>query len=339
MRERPPCIEAEEVALCDPATAMAFFDEQLGEASTWPSPLLRYRLSSDFQGMWKAEVGQWLKRADMLGFLDPVVERVRQEAKRRRKDESRGSSDPSHLKLHQHLVEARLAHHLAGMGWQFDAFQAETGGPVDVDIRLRAPDGAPVDIQAKAPGRYLERPGNLKARTEEASTAAGDEGDDEAPGVSDDEAILKAILKARDQLPRETSTPSLIAICPNATDVLSWEPFRLLGRLLGSTLQEGNEVYLLPERRGLMFEPGWSHVSGLLISELNIGLDVETGRLGAAYSAMVVANPTATNPLKLEWFPRARVLHLHGSCFRWAHGEPNGRTTFPDGTVLVGSSA
>jgi hypothetical protein len=61
--------------------ALDFVDTQLGLPSEWGSQLTKYRLASDFQSDWKAEVGQWLKTAERHGYLATLKARVIKMAK------------------------------------------------------------------------------------------------------------------------------------------------------------------------------------------------------------------------------------------------------------------
>lgn len=57
-----PSAERSELHDIDDAVACAFVDDVLGAAEEWRSLIIRYRLSSDFQAHWKAEIGHWIIR-------------------------------------------------------------------------------------------------------------------------------------------------------------------------------------------------------------------------------------------------------------------------------------
>lgn len=308
--ESSPAVDVRDIHRIPETDALKFVDEVLGPADTWPSPLISYRLGAGFQADWKAEVAQWLWVAKEHGFLDRVLHDLRAQAKRPSKATVVDPNDERHLKLHQHLAVARVTHYLTALGWNFQAFESETGGKVDVDLSLRSPDGAVVELQVKAP----DQPG----RVVKGKIVDGEH----------DERIVLAVTKAAGQLRRPATGPSIIVVCANRDYPLAWSIRLLVKPLFGSTVQVGSTVFLTAENRGCFFKDDWAHVSGVVVLDLVRGAEI------AKYICVALLNPNAAFPAPEGWFPRARVAQLCDGRFRWMRGSPK-HTTLPDGTMSV----
>jgi hypothetical protein len=306
-----PALDVESLSRLSTVEAIQLVDDVLGPPESWPSALIFYRLSSEFQAGWKAELGQWLRAAAELGFLDQVLHQLRTQAKRPSKSDGIDPNDLRHLKLHQHLAAARNAHYFTRTGWSFGAFEPETGGAVDIDLSLVSPTGELVEFQVKAP----DQPGRVL-------------GGHIVEGEFDDR-VVQAVNKACRQLRRPAKGPAVISICANRSWPLSWDVGCLVKPLIGSTLQVGSRVFLERARAGAFFREEWSHVSAVVV--LDVVWGVEEGK----YLCVVLLNPKADFPVGEDWFPGARVAVLEGNVFRWARGEPGVAHTLPDGTALV----
>lgn len=293
------------------ADALALVESRLGPPDAWPSPLIAYRMGSDFQSSWKVELGQWLKVAEDYGFLDRVLHDIRTQAQRPSKSATVHANDERHLKLHQHVAVARIVHYLTALGWDFEAYEPETGGAVDIDVSLRAPGGVIVEMQVKAP----DQPGYVV--------------DGRIVDGEHDQRVLAAVGKAARQLRQAPTKPAVIVICANRNWPLCWELRPLVKYLIGSTHQVDEELFLPKGRRGGFFSADWSHVSGVLVLDLVRGIE------RSVYSSVVLTNPNAACPVSPDWFPRSRVVVLDDGVFRWVRGEPGKAHTLPDGTVLV----
>jgi hypothetical protein len=309
-----PSVHALELHVVDDGAARAFVDEKFGRSEEWRSFLIQYRLTSDFQADWKAEVGHWLKTAERLGFLDKVLARVLKRAKDPPAHvvrPTREANDPHHLVLAQELAPAMASYYFVGTGWAFDAWEPVMGGEVDVDVSLRAPDGTRVMVQVKAP----DQPGQIVAHQR-------------VDGEYDDR-VLRQIAKAAGQLPKSSAGANLILVSANRTWPLSGEPGCVVTELIGSTRGTEKGVFLRRADCGKFWTPEWAHISGVVLLDYVRGVDQ------FKYQCTVLLNPVATATASSEWFPRARVCQLEGSTFRWIRGEPGRAHTLPDGTSLV----
>ena len=309
-----PSLHAHELHAVSNDEARAFVDGVFGRSEEWRSLLIKYRLTSDFQADWKAEVGHWLKTAERLGFIESVLDRVLKRAKSpppSATSSNKEANDPHHLVLAQELAPAMAAHYLTGTGWSFQAWEPITGGAVDVDVSLRAPDGTSALLQVKAPDRPGEVVGHQRVDGEY------------------DEHVLGALTKAARQLPTSGDSANLIVVSANRTWPLSGQPQCVVSDLIGSTLQVGSVVTLPRSRRGKFCTPEWKHVSGVVLLDYLRGVDE------FKYPCTVLLNPAADAKASPDWFPRARVSVLEDTTFRWVRGEPGDAHTLPDGTVLV----
>lgn len=111
-----PSIAASALHQVDRATALSLVDSLLGEASEWSSPLLRYRLASEFQSDWKEEIGHWLRSAQEHGFLLPLLGRLLKRAKRLSKLAEVDPNDKHHLVVLQELAPAMAVYYLTRTG-------------------------------------------------------------------------------------------------------------------------------------------------------------------------------------------------------------------------------
>ncbi|MCK6536213.1 MAG: hypothetical protein L6Q84_24875 [Polyangiaceae bacterium] len=305
-----PSVTAEDLHVVSREEALAFVDALFGSPEEWRSPLIRYRLSSDFQSDWKEEVGNWLKTAERLSFLDPLLDRLIKRTKRGTRSVGVDPNDRRHSELISELAPAMIAYYLSGTGWQFKAWEPITGGDVDVDLELEAPDGRQVHVQVKAP----DQPGLVVNHR--------------SVDGENDERVLAAVLKAAEQLPRPGTAVNLIAVCANRTWPLSGEPGFLVTELVGSTVQRGSVVSLPRSRVGRFYSTDWAHIAGVVVLDYLRGVDV------FKYPCTVLLNPQAARPASPDWFPRGRVCQFDGEAFRWIRGEPGDEHTLPDGTKL-----
>jgi hypothetical protein len=297
-----PTIDASALHRDDPTAALAFVDALLGDASEWSSPLINYRLSSDFQADWKEEVGHWLKTAERCGFLEQLRQRVIKRAKRGTTAVEVDPNDKSHNVLVQELASAMVIHYLTGTGWTFQAWEPITGGSVDVDIQLGAPDGSAVYVQVKAP----DLPGRVV-------------------GGEYDERIVAAVAKAAQQLPPSGSQVKLIAVCANKGFPISLHPpMSLIADLIGQTTC-GSPVTLPKSRLGKFWTSQWAHVAGVVL------LDYGRGGDRFLYPCTVLLNPSLDIRGMADWFPHARVCTFDGSEFHWVRGAPGDLHGIPDG--------
>lgn len=287
-------------------------DQQLGGPGDWPSPLIAYRLASDFQEDWKVEVGQWLKAAEQYGFLDRVLHDIGHGAKRRSKKHNGAidPNDPKHLKLHQHLATARLVHYLTATGWGFVSIESETGGSVDIDCTLVAPNGETVEFQVKAP----DQPGVVE--------------DHRRRDGEDHGKVIEAMNNAATQLRRPPTAPSFVVVCANRDYPISWDPGELSAHLYGPAKMVGRRCYVVRSEAGSFTSGAWDHVSGAVL------LDLARPHDGTRYECCVFLNPDAAFPGDPSWFPHARVCAMAGDEFTWVRGEPWTRH-LPTGTRLV----
>ena len=156
--QQSPAIDTSDIYRLTGTDALSFVDRVLGPADSWASPLIGYRLTAESQADWKIELGQWLKVAEQNGFLERVLHDLRTQAQRPSRFTEIDANDDRHLKFHQHLAVARIAHYLTALDWRFEAFEPETGANVDVDLSLRSPSGEVVEFQVKAP----DQPGRVE---------------------------------------------------------------------------------------------------------------------------------------------------------------------------------
>lgn len=104
-----------------------------------PTP---YRLNSEFQAGWKAEVGHWLLFANRCGFLDKLSHRVIERAKKIAAvplpDGSPDPNDTGHKVLLEELAPAQVAYYLDRNGWSFREWEPSVvSGDVDLRWSLR----------------------------------------------------------------------------------------------------------------------------------------------------------------------------------------------------------
>lgn len=311
IKEPSPSALAGELVRVAPEVAEALVDEAFGPAASWPSELIQYRLTSDFQALWKQEVGQWLAAARDYGFFDKTMKVVNTH-KRKTKKQHQGATgidpnDARHLGIHQALAIATTVHYLTGTGWEFLAFEPVTGGDVDIDASLRAPGGAVVELQVKR----SDRPG----RVVEHQLVDGEW----------DEDVLKALDHGACQLRRVPVAPAFVVMLTNRMSSLAYRPHPLVHHVYGSTSSDAAGVAL--DGRGRFFTAEWAHVAGVILLDLLIGEETK-------YTCTVLLNPTAKAPGREEWFPRARVAEILDGVVIWHRGEPGVPHDLPDGAVV-----
>ncbi len=319
-----PSVEARELWRITNEAALALVDEHLGPPSAWDaSALMAYRLEADFQADWKAEVGHWLHAAKAHGALDKFLKPLLGERERKTRNEERDGNDPRHLKLHQHLGAAMVCHYFTGLGWSCVGFDTETGGQIDIDLALNAPDGTLVEFQVKV----CDQPGRLQ----DGQYVQGDY----------DDRVLQALDKAVGQLPQPARSVELIALYAQRSFSLTQKPTCVIKRVFGRTIQTDTGVFLERAEFGRFFGDDWKHIAGIVLLDLLRGADFEQSgdevRLVdvTKYPCTVLLNPRAERPAEPDWFPRARVAMLEGHAFRWIRGQPTDRHGLPTGTRVV----
>lgn len=316
-------LAAERIGGVSREEALAFVDEQFGAPDEWFG-LVAYRLSNDSQSLWKAEVGRWLKMAAAHGYLDRLVAPLLKRARKGTPSSDRDPNDQRHLHVLQALTEPMLDYYLTRTGWTFSRWNYQESVPpgiasekqqYDSDLLLVVGEQE-VSVQVKAP----DRPGKVVGH----SLLEGE----------NDEHVLKAIHKARDQLPRHR--PGVIGVSPVRNWSLAANPGFVKRDLVGSVTQldEDGRKFVL-ERRGKFFSPEWSHVSAVMLLHLSVGGSCDGLEDTANYACTVLLNPRATWPLPATAFGNASTLWLNGDRFEWQGGEPGGEHSIPHGTTLV----
>ena len=303
-------IDAHKLHIVSDDDARARFHALLGKGADWPTALTQYRTTSDGQDDWVIEVGNWLARADSLGYLDRVLRDVlgwRTVQPRPSKVGVREEGDFVHKKVTEWLAQAMAAHYFLGIGWRFGAFEptvterraSDSTKRADVDLQLYPPSGIQlVDMQVKANGT-LGRPESQV-----------------------DALIREGVTTAIEQLPVPAARPALIVVCAQRWP-LSGDP-RVLEPMIGTTL-------LYPDGRVLLHDDAYGelakapHVSGIAM------LDYRRGATILDYGCTVLMNPWATHPLDPAWFPHSRVLSCTNGEFSWIRGRPSG-SFFTTGT-------
>jgi hypothetical protein len=302
--EGAPSVLAVSITLIDDDTARALVDEVLGLAEEWFPPLMSYRLRSDDQDDWKAELGNALFYARREGFLNPLVTLLKGQANKEgfSVDGPPNINDRGHTKFHRELAPATVAYYLSGTGWSFERWEPKDL-PGDVDLLMLPPTGESVAFQIKGSGRH----------------------------AGSDEDIVTAIEHARDQL--RVCQPTVVAICPQTALHLTFHPGKILSALFGRTIHDGSGVFLPKGNRGHFFTEAWSHVGAVLLLDFVRGIE----RGEQTYASTVLMNPLATraHACSPEWFPYSRILLLEGDRFCWHNGAPNNRS-IPAGTLLLG---
>jgi hypothetical protein len=310
---RFPSITAAALQSIRDPDAITLVDRVLGNASLWPSPLIKYRFTSSWQADWKAELGHWLHTADRLGFLDVLVDRVVARARRRSRSKDVDPNDQRHLDLVSEMAPAMVAHYLSGTGWTFQRWEPVRVGTGDVDIQFAAPDGTFVNLQVKAP----DQPG-------------GRRGGHVVDGEYDDR-VVTALRKGAGQLLPFPSAANLVVICARRGWPLFGQPEPIVTYLYGSTSSNADQVWLPQRDRGWFFTPWWKHVGGVVLLDFVRNVD------RPIYGCTVLGNPLAQHRVESNWFPYSYVCRLDDNRFRWFNGEPGGfgMTSIPDGTLLV----
>lgn len=301
-------INAETLHVLPDADAIRLFDEVLGRGTAWQSELMQYRTTSDFQADWKVEVGNWLARARLLGFLDEVLRNV---VPQQQLPGSRDADDPAHRNVHQQLAQAMVVHYFVGTGWSLHAYEPQltearaSGTRADVDLQFVVPTGEIVDLQVKASGS-LGIPLNTV-----------------------DQHIQGGVRKAASQLPTSAVRPAFICMLAQRDWPLSAE-IPAVTKFVGSTAGYPDGTVLLhDEKRGEF--ASWPHVSGIIVLDHRRSIDFSD------YSCVVIENPWAIRRLDPAWFPHARVLVCRAGTFDWLRGVPYA-SAFPPGTSCYAGS-
>lgn len=297
-------IDAHKLHIVSDEDARAQFHALLGKGPAWASAMMQYRTTSDWQDDWVIEVGNWLARADSLGYLDFILRNV-QPLRGRVGTNDGAEGDGVHRKVTQQFAQAMAVHYFLGIGWRFGAFEPRvtelraSGIPADVDLQLYAPTGVElVDMQVKASGTL---------------------------GLHDsvvDSQIRTGVTNAIAQLPVSAARPALVVMCAQRWP-LSGDT-HVLETMIGSTSgYEGGRVLLHEDAYGELAKA--PHVSGIVM------LDYRRSLTFFDYGCSVLMNPWATHKLDPAWFPHSRVLSCTNDVFTWVRGDPDA-TYFPTGT-------
>lgn len=292
--------------------ALQFVDAKLGDPAEWPSILVAYRLSSDFQADWKAEIGRWLMFAEAKGFLHQLLHRVLRRAKKFQPPNSdRDPNDAGYLMLAQELAPAMAAYHLESIGWKFIEWESKVANG-DVDFRMETNSGSLCDFQVKAPGR----PGKVHKHR------VANEGAEES--------FLIRIDKAIEQLKDCSSPKKLIVIVSQNREPLSWDPDSVMTHLLGSTIYENENVTLYSDRKGAFDSISGRKISGVML------LDFVRGAEQSKYNTTVVLNPWthSSSVLFNEDFQNAAVGFFEKNVYQWSRN-PGRCGCFPVGTKYI----
>lgn len=297
-------IDAHKLHIVTDDDARARFHALLGKGPAWASAMMQYRTTSDWQDDWVIEVGNWLARADTLGYLDFILRNV-QPLRARIGTDDGAEGDGVHRKVTQQLAQAMAVHYFLGIGWRLGSFEPKvtelraSGIPADVDLQLYAPTGVElVDMQVKASGTL---------------------------GLHDsvvDPQIRTGVTNAIAQLPVSAARPSLVVMCAQRWP-LSGDT-HVLETMIGSTTGYGGRRVLLHDDAygDLAKAP---HVSGIAM------LDYRRSLTFFDYGCSMLMNPWATHRLDPAWFPHSRVLSCTDDVFSWIRGDTDA-TYFPTGT-------
>lgn len=264
--------------------AIALVNQEFGLADEWESPIISYRLSSNFQADWKEEIGHWLHTAKILGFAKPLLNRIIKQAKRGTRSIDVDPNDRRHQKLLQELAPAMVVHYLCRTGWQFTEWEPITGGNVDVDVSLYAPDGTETYLQIKAP----DQPGKTSSR----KIVDGEY----------DSRIIKAVENAATQLPLIAQQANIIVVCAIRRIPLSEYPQCLVSHLIGKTIQDETGITLSRSSMGKFFKDEWRKISCVVMLDLIRDLSDDP-----RYGCTVLMNPSAQLQAKESWFPHGKI--------------------------------
>lgn len=314
MTETRGTIDACAIATVSDADACAYVDEVLGEASSWPSRLVSYRLSSDFQISWKREVGRWLRFARDTGFLPTILPRIERARSVNDPPLADGKPDPNdraHRILNQELAEVRVAYYLCAAGWSFLSVP-EPGNGYDVDLRMKTPRGLVADVQVKASDRLGRIVGSGRVDGE------------------NDGHVTAGLKKAIQQLARSPGPIRIAVTCPQRAWPMSRESGKVAACVLGRTNQLDGGIPTLDRKdRGLFAKVDGRRVHAAVVLDL-----VRLAGIDPLYSCTVFLNPWAIDGPKLspDDFPHAAVCELVSDTFRW-RGNPGHNYVVPDGTM------
>ena len=334
-------IDAKELCRMTCQEAQTLVDEHLGLPKDWDrSALLKYRLLSDFQSTWKTEVGHWLSVAKRFGFLEEIKKPLLGERNKSSRANERDLHDSRHLKWHQRLAEALFCHYFTSdvVGWCFEGWETETGGRIDIDLALRAPDKTHVEFQVKAPdrpGKIIE--GHCGKRYDKCHGKCGNQEQGRyVPCLGDcDKNVLQSVCSAFEQLPNPPRSVAMVGVFAQRQFSLAAHPGCLIRHLFGRTIQTSDQDVHLPSTSLGRFLLGQlNHVSGVIIIDMIPSLDPFSGNRTATYPCTVLLNPNATYPARPEWFPRSQVLVLEEDVFRWVGGELGNYSGLPTGTCI-----
>jgi len=217
-----------------------------------------------------------------------------------------------------------VCHYFTGLSWSCVGFDTETGGAVDIDLALTAPDKTLVEFQVKVP----DQPGRL----ENGRYVDGDY----------DQRVLQALDNAVGQLPKPARSVAMVAVFAQRSFSLAGDPSCVVRRVFGTTSSIADVgVFIEQADLGCFMTGEWNQIAGVVILDLSRTADFDLSGDEVrvinmtAYSCTVLLNPKAEHPANPDWFPRARVAILDGNRFEWVRGEPWLDHTLPSGTRIV----
>lgn len=151
---------------------------------------------------------------------------------------------------------------------------------------------------------------------------------DQEVGGNNDEHIWLAMRKALGQLPRPARAPAILVVCTNRRGSLAYRPDPVDGRLLGSSVTDGEITSIPHTYRGAFFEKAWSHIGAVVLLDKSRGLEE------FSYICTVYLNPGAEEAARCDpsWFRGARVCRIDQGVVRWSPGPPE--LCVPEGTVI-----
>jgi len=298
-------IDAHTLHIVTDDDARARFHALLGQGPAWASAMMQYRTTSSWQDDWVIEVGNWLARADALGYLDFIRRNVQPLRTRvGRNDGAEG--DGVHRKVTQQLAQAMAVHYFVGIGWSFGAFEPKVpehradGSLADVDLQPHPPSSALlVDMQVKASGTLG------------------------VPDAEVDPQIRTGVTNAIAQLPVLAARPALVVMSAQRGWWLSGDTHAIETMIGSTTGYPDGRVLLHDDAHGEL--EAAPHVSGIAL------LDYRRSLSAFDYGCTVLMNPWATHPLDPAWFPHSRVLSCTNGEFSWIRGRPSA-STFTTGT-------
>lgn len=313
--ESQVAVESTVLSTCSEADALGATDAFFGDPARWEPSLIAYRLRSDFQADWKAEVGRWLLAAKDLGYVAQLEKKLERAFKDlRNPNRVSGANDSSHLILGQELAVAMTAYYFTRMGWKFIAWEPKLPDGVkgDVDLRLQCPHGILTDVQIKA------------------NDQPGERDDGQVVGGEYDERVLKGVDKGVKQLARVPGPQRMLVLSPQRL----WADAEgvLASHLFGSTVNREGVVTLRASDRGI-----FASAQGVAIGAV-VHLHLVRGVEQRLYRCTAFLNPWAPESARprASAFRNTRTCQLVGDGFLWTPEMSNHCHVLPSGTRYLG---